>query len=240
MRRIDLTCLIASPIVAGLLLNYTSLQVAILAIMAWNLLAWMPECLLLSYAQRQSPSLRWVLLLHRSACYIAGSDSAYRVCSSRSVAQKFRNRCCLTCNLAAYQSAHTRQLGQASVCKNLISRVFSSRQQELVKEQSGPAGGLGTGIDVKGRLQESMSAWRCYAEQDVVLAAVALALLYLTVMSFVRPSPLSISASKTATSFNAWLVSDMLLFRTWLKIERCWHACAPFMPLGCVSLGRMC
>ncbi len=33
MRRIDLTCLIASPIMAGLLLTYGNLQVAILAIM---------------------------------------------------------------------------------------------------------------------------------------------------------------------------------------------------------------
>lgn len=33
MRRIDLTCLIASPIMAGLLLTYGNLQIAILAIM---------------------------------------------------------------------------------------------------------------------------------------------------------------------------------------------------------------
>jgi iron-regulated transporter 1 len=58
MRRIDLTCLIASPIMAGLLLTYSGLQAAILAIMAWNVAAWLPECLLLSYAQRHSPVLR--------------------------------------------------------------------------------------------------------------------------------------------------------------------------------------
>lgn len=58
MRRIDLTCLIASPIMAGALLQYGGLAAAILGIMAWNLAAWLPECLLLAYAQRCSPELR--------------------------------------------------------------------------------------------------------------------------------------------------------------------------------------
>jgi iron-regulated transporter 1 len=59
MRQIDLTCLIASPIMAGLLLHYGGLRAAILGIMAWNVAAWLPECWLLSYAQRCSPMLRW-------------------------------------------------------------------------------------------------------------------------------------------------------------------------------------
>ena len=40
MRRIDLTCLIASPIMAGLLMTLGSIRVAIVGILLWNMLAW--------------------------------------------------------------------------------------------------------------------------------------------------------------------------------------------------------
>lgn len=97
MRRIDLTCLIASPIMAGALLQarphsskasslhaaapvaagpccglpdlacwplqYGGLRAAVIGIMAWNVAAWLPECLLLTYAQRCSPALRWLYTL---------------------------------------------------------------------------------------------------------------------------------------------------------------------------------
>ncbi|KAK9815567.1 hypothetical protein WJX72_006024 [[Myrmecia] bisecta] len=58
MRRIDLTCLIAAPIAAGLVMTYFGTPWAILLITAWNLAAWFPECWLLTYAQRQAPGLR--------------------------------------------------------------------------------------------------------------------------------------------------------------------------------------
>lgn len=58
MRRVDLTCLIASPIMAGILLTYGGLEAAVIGIVCWNLAAWAPECLLLFYAQRRSFALR--------------------------------------------------------------------------------------------------------------------------------------------------------------------------------------
>ncbi|KAI3430443.1 hypothetical protein D9Q98_005038 [Chlorella vulgaris] len=57
MRRIDLSCLIASPIMAGLDMQYGSLSAAVLLLLAWNLCSWFPEVLLLRYAQRCSPAL---------------------------------------------------------------------------------------------------------------------------------------------------------------------------------------
>ncbi|BDA48594.1 Solute carrier family 40 member 1 [Coccomyxa sp. Obi] len=110
MRRIDLTCLIASPIMAGLLLTYGNLQIAIIAIVAWNLCAWLPECWLLRRAQNSFTALR---------------------------------------------------------------------EQDLMESSSTPAGQSTETV-----LKKSISAGRTYARQDVVLAAVALALLYFTVMSF--------------------------------------------------------
>lgn len=62
MKRIDLICLIASPIAVGLLMTAGGpshgTTLAALAIMAWNLVAWAPECALLRAAQRWSPALR--------------------------------------------------------------------------------------------------------------------------------------------------------------------------------------
>lgn len=62
MRRIDLTCLIASPIMAGLLMTLGSIRVAIAGILLWNMLAWWPECRLLQLAQWFSPFLRYARL----------------------------------------------------------------------------------------------------------------------------------------------------------------------------------
>ncbi|CAK0739466.1 hypothetical protein CVIRNUC_001168 [Coccomyxa viridis] len=58
MRRIDLTCVIASPIMAGLLMTFGSIRLAIAGILMWNMLAWWPECRLLELAQQLSPVLR--------------------------------------------------------------------------------------------------------------------------------------------------------------------------------------
>ncbi len=58
MRAIDLTCLLLAPIAAGFLMTYTSITTAIVAIAAWNLAAWAPECYMLVCAQRASLLLR--------------------------------------------------------------------------------------------------------------------------------------------------------------------------------------
>lgn len=60
MRRIDLTCLIVSPIAVGCIMTYASAQAAVLAVLAWNLAAWAPECLLAAHAVRQSDALQCV------------------------------------------------------------------------------------------------------------------------------------------------------------------------------------
>lgn len=58
MRRIDLTCLIASPIMAAMLMTFGSIRLAIVGIFLWNMLAWWPECRLLELAQQFSHVLR--------------------------------------------------------------------------------------------------------------------------------------------------------------------------------------
>ena len=60
MMAIDLSCLLLAPIAAGFVMTYTSISTAILAIAAWNLAAWVPECYLLVCAQRASAVLRCV------------------------------------------------------------------------------------------------------------------------------------------------------------------------------------
>ena len=63
--------------------------------------------------------------------------------------------------------------------KSLFQLLYC-REQDLVEPLSIPAG---QSVDVV--LKKSFNAWRTYARQDVALAAVALALLYFTVLSFV-------------------------------------------------------
>lgn len=59
MRAIDLSCLLLAPIAAGFLMTYTSTSTAVLAIAAWNLAVWAPECYLLAQAQQASSALRY-------------------------------------------------------------------------------------------------------------------------------------------------------------------------------------
>lgn len=56
MKRIDLSCLIASPIAVGLLMSWRP-DAAVIAVCVWNMAAWAPECALLRRAQRASPAL---------------------------------------------------------------------------------------------------------------------------------------------------------------------------------------
>ncbi|CAL8460950.1 g481 [Coccomyxa elongata] len=113
MRRIDLTCLIASPVMASLIMTLASIRVAVVAILVWNMLAWWPECRLLQLAQHFSPLLR---------------------------------------------------------------------QQELAPaSQEAPRLSLKS---FRNSVAQSREAWQIYRSQAVFPAALALAMLYLTVMSF--------------------------------------------------------
>ena len=58
MRCIDLTCLVLAPIVVGYLMTYAGQRAAVVAVCAWNLAAWAPECGLLRYSMGQVPRLR--------------------------------------------------------------------------------------------------------------------------------------------------------------------------------------
>ena len=59
-RAVDLACLLAAPLVVGLVGTFCSMLVATLLLAAYTLLAWVPEVQLLSAAVRCSPELGWV------------------------------------------------------------------------------------------------------------------------------------------------------------------------------------
>lgn len=122
----QLTCLIASPILVGLLMQHGGRQpmaAATAALLAWNLLAWAPEVLLLRRALVLSPAL---------AAPCAG-DAAKAA--------------------AAAGSAHS-------------------------------GGGGGPLRHAAAAWREQRGAWALYARQPAAAAALALALIYLTVMSW--------------------------------------------------------
>lgn len=58
LKMIDLICLILAPILSGMLMSFCSLEVAVLQILAYNLIAWFPEVALLKYANRHAPQLQ--------------------------------------------------------------------------------------------------------------------------------------------------------------------------------------
>ena len=80
MRRIDLTCLILSPIGVGFLMTYAGARAAILAILAWNLLAWAPECLLAAHAVRCSDALQCAQPLPGGVCMRGSGELCWHVC----------------------------------------------------------------------------------------------------------------------------------------------------------------
>ena len=127
MKRIDLTCLIASPILVGLLAQHGGglppMAAATLGLLAWNLASWAPEVLLLRLAQRHSPEL---------------------------AADKTR---------AAAPDTN-------SSSTTSISGVLGWHQRLLAA------------------LRRQAAAWGLYARQPAAAAALALALLYLTVLSW--------------------------------------------------------
>lgn len=58
MKRIDLICLILSPVALGLIMSTAGSTVAILSMGFWNILFWPLECILLDKARNESPILR--------------------------------------------------------------------------------------------------------------------------------------------------------------------------------------
>jgi hypothetical protein len=78
--------------------------------------------------------------------------------------------------------------------------VVPSRQQELDKGHAKVDVDSGVGS----RLRESVRAWRLYSQQEVFRAAVPLALLYLTVMSFVSIFRLCALALAALSLHCAW------------------------------------
>ena len=57
-RALDLICLLASPILSGFLMTFTSPLIAVLALAAYCLVAWIPELTLLRWACSTSNRLR--------------------------------------------------------------------------------------------------------------------------------------------------------------------------------------
>jgi hypothetical protein len=58
MKRIDLACLLLSPALVGAVMTWSGTAAGIALICGYNLLVWLPECLLLRYAQASAPVLR--------------------------------------------------------------------------------------------------------------------------------------------------------------------------------------
>jgi hypothetical protein len=67
MQRIDLVCLIASPLGTGLLMSSAGVPAGVVSIALWNIAAWYPECALLRVAQARAPILQYVSQL-KSSC----------------------------------------------------------------------------------------------------------------------------------------------------------------------------
>jgi iron-regulated transporter 1 len=136
MKRIDLTCLIASPIGVGLLMTYGTIEAAIIGVLLWNIAAWAPECFLLKRAQSASPVL--------SAPKRVGSSTNGNPHNSTNGTDNF------------------------SEDSTNNSTVFSCWENLKIVE----------------RIQTQLSGWAAYIQQPAAPAALSLALLYLTVMSF--------------------------------------------------------
>ena len=58
-RAIDLTCLLASPMLSGFLMTFGSPLIAVVALALYCLTVWIPEVLLLRWAVKASRSLRY-------------------------------------------------------------------------------------------------------------------------------------------------------------------------------------
>lgn len=144
MKRIDLTCLIASPIGVGLLMAYR-LDAAIIGVLVWNVAAWIPECSLLKRAQNASP----VLATPKPS--FSGADSSGTTANGNN-------------------NNTNRRSGSDAFVPN--------------EYRSSKLGSCWANLKVVERIQTQLSGWAAYIHQPAAPAALSLALLYLTVMSF--------------------------------------------------------
>ena len=118
---------------------------ATLALLAWNLLSWLPEVALLRYAQRRSPALA------RNDRHVgSGSKGA-----------------------AAAAEAAPAEAGAAAAAEAAPAEAGAAAT---------PSGG--DSLSSSGPLRRQARAWALYASQPAAAAATALALVYLTVMSW--------------------------------------------------------
>jgi iron-regulated transporter 1 len=150
MKRIDLTCLIASPIAVGLLMTYR-IDAAIIGVLVWNVAAWVPECTLLKRAQNASPVL---------AAPKPSLDSS-------SAGSRGNNK---TLNPNNNSNSSSKSIG---------SDTFVPSEDRSSKLRS-----CWANLKIIERIQTQFSGWGAYIQQPAAPAALSLALLYLTVMSF--------------------------------------------------------
>lgn len=133
----DLACLIASPILIGLVMQHSS-AAAVLVLLAWGVLCWLPEVYLYSYAHRHSPALA------------TGQPAS---------------------------PTHSGGAGAASSNGSTTGAPLARSGGSWCGRQSMRVGAL---------LRQQTQAWAIYARQPAAAAALALALLYLTVCSWGR------------------------------------------------------
>jgi len=144
MKRIDLSCLIASPIAVGLLMTYR-VDAAIIGVLVWNAAAWIPECSLLKRAQNASP----VLAAMKPSLDSAGSSDA--------TANGNKDKTSISIGADAFFPSDFRSI-----------KLYSCWADLKIIE----------------RIQTQLSSLTAYIQQPAAPAALSLALLYLTVMSF--------------------------------------------------------
>ncbi len=169
LRAIDLICQMLGPMFSGLLMTYAGMWVAMAVIGCYCLAMWLPEVLLLKAIHARSALLRCaqhlgghltlVRVQHQTSyCCNARAFSYHRAsaggCCRRTACREAR--CVPKCGLIA-----------ATAC-NCI------RAPKTVQQSSGRRRWL---------LKALVAGWHTYFVQSTVLAAVALAFLYLTVLS---------------------------------------------------------
>lgn len=143
MKRIDLICLIASPIGVGLLMTW-KVNAAVVGVLAWNLAAWVPECSLLRRAQEASPAL-------------AAPKAGARIDS---------------------QSVRNKSIGGAG------SPEQDGDLDIGYTYPSGKSENCFATLRLTERCMDVVRGWATYVKQPAAPAALSLALLYFTVMSF--------------------------------------------------------
>ncbi len=127
LRAIDLVCLIGSPILSGCLMTYSSPTIAVAALSAYCLVAWVPELVLLKWACGSSEKLRWEI-----ACLLLYSVPIlfYLECQ-RVVANLF-----VFCSAPKATASNQEGEEQSPGCLSCHSMVVYFRQSVLIANLS--------------------------------------------------------------------------------------------------------